>query len=121
MNFVSKKFWYKHIPASYTTILTREALIVLKINQGIPQEDLERYCKPKSIAKYMELDNFYPISIDKSLDWCKDLSTGEDVEYKDCFTDKYDHKCWGMVRKGTTVRHGLFRFINPKFQRETAN
>ena len=66
----------------------------------------------------MELDNFYPISIDKALEWCPDVMIGEDVEFKAGFTSKIGpFKCWkfwGTVLKGTTVRHGFNRCIHSK-------
>ena len=36
---------------------------------------------------------------------------GEDVEYKAGFDAAFSWKGWGMVKKGTVVRHGLVRLI----------
>ena len=114
MNLVSKKIYYEHMPVMYTTILLRKELIVRMLEQGIPQEALQKYSEEEIIKKYAMLDNSYAYFNFEAFDWCKDLSTGEDVEYKDCFTDQYGFKYWGMVRKGTTVKHGFVRYIDPK-------
>ncbi len=54
----------------------------------------------------------YQTSIYKALDWCPDLSTGDNVEYKAGFTDCNEEICWGMVKKGTNTRHGFVLHIS---------
>ena len=83
--------------------------------ENFPAGALEEFSKEAIIKKHKELGAVtLQTIIDKSLDWCPDLSTGGNVEFKADFTDKYGYKCWGMVKKGTTVKHGLVRLINPK-------
>ena len=75
MNMVSKEFYNKYIPRTYTTLLRREVTIAKKLNQGIPLEVLAGKCFPIFIARYAKQGPFYPISRSKDFDWCQDLST----------------------------------------------
>ena len=56
MNLLSKKVYYKHMPVMYATISVRKELIAIKLNQGFPQQALEKCGKLNIIANYKILD-----------------------------------------------------------------
>ena len=113
MNFVSKIFYF-HMLVISTPLVIKVPEFVRMLNQGVPREAIEMCNDAESIAKYEMLGPLpYQTIIDKSLDWCPDLSTSEKVEYKANFTDMYGRKCWGMFYKGTGIKQGFVRCVGP--------